>query len=153
MGNAVAARENGKKGGRPVSAASKLTRATANALCVLGDDGLSGMADNMRFWRSKANELGELLEEQLKSASPEIQKEAMRTVGPFLAARDKYHECSRDMAPYTNPRLQAIEFRGTMDIKDVTIIDEKNATPQQAQEGYAGTLRSDNIVPMRKVAS
>src|ERR1017187_4523615 len=94
--------------GRKPGSANKLTRSLANELVRQGCDGLSVMVDNMLFWRGKANELGDLLAEQLKSESPEVQKEALRTMGPFLAAREQSHRCAVDVAPYTNPRLQSI---------------------------------------------
>lgn len=141
------------RGGRPKGSANKLTRSLANELVRQGCDGLSGMVENMLFWRDKAAELGDLLEEQLKSESPEIRKEALKTMGPFLAARQCHHECSRDVAPYTNPRLNSIEWRGQLDVTETKLIDDK-ATPQQAQETYAGAIREDNIVPFgKRVAS
>jgi hypothetical protein len=147
MGKEITSRENGKKGGRPPNSANKLTRATANALCAVGDDGLSGMADNMKFWRGKAQELGALLEEQLKSSSPEIQKEALRTVGPFLAARDKYHECSRDMAPYTNARLQAITIQKT------SVHTEISMNLKSAADDTERTYRAGAVVPFKRAGS
>jgi len=140
------AKANGMKGGRPKGEATKLTRTLANELCRQGLDGLSGMVENMLFWRDKARELGDLLEEQLKSSDPEIQKEALRTVGPFLAARQNHHECARDVAPYTNPRLQAITISKTSTHTEIRMELPKPSEEKPAERIY----REGNVVGLKR---
>jgi len=150
-------------GGRPKGAANKLTRSLANELIRQGCDGLSVMVGNMLFWKDKAEKLGEAhaaLIEKINSLPPEQAQEFAETLKEFnkvsayyIAARDKSQECARDVAPFTNPKLQSIEFKGQMDVSGTVMIDAEKATPQQAQEDYASTIRTDNVTPFRRVAA
>ena len=107
------------------------------------------MVEGMLFWRDKADELGKLLEDQLKSENPEIQKEALRTVGPFLAARQNAHSCAVDVAPYTNPRLQAITIQKTSVHTEV-----KMELPRPVDEEAGRTYRdATNVVPLKQSGS
>lgn len=142
MNKELTPKQNGGKregSGRKPGSANKLTRSLANELCRQGCDGLSNMVENMLFWRDKARELGELLQEKLKSDDPEIQKEAMTIARSFLAARENNHRCAVDVAPYTNPRLQSIEFRGQVDLSLQKVEDASDV--QSAAEAYQSTLR------------
>ena len=103
------ARANGRKGGRPVGSATKLTRSLANELMRQGLDGLSGMVNNMLFWRDRAQELEALAMEQLKSEDDATRKEGLRTMKPLMQARMNFHTCARDVAPYTNPPIKGRE--------------------------------------------
>ena len=156
-------RENGKKGGRPKGSMTKLTRSLANELVRQGCDGLSVMVGNMMFWKDKAEKLGEAHEgliAKLNSLPPEQTQEFADTLKEFnkvsayyIAARDKSQECGRDVAPYTNPRLAAITLNTNIESNNAERIDEENMTPQQAAEAYASSIRTDNIIPFKRMAS
>ena len=147
---AEVSRENGKRGGRPKSATNKLTRSLANELNRLGMDGLSLMFKNAVFWDSKANEIGALVEEQLERIRniptgeheklADAIKEFNKTHATYIAVRDKLQSCAVDMAPYTNPRLQAITIKKQTTKTIVTM----NLTP--AADDTERTYRGDNVV-------
>lgn len=134
----------GRGQGRKPGSATKLTRSLANELVRQGCDGLSNMVENMMFWRNKATELGELLEEKLKSLDPEIQKEGLGIVRSLLAARENNHKCAVDVAPYTNPRLASITISGDPDnpVKHV----HETMTPSEASAAYATMRRKSRLV-------
>lgn len=148
-------RANGRKGGKPVGTATKLSRQKANELYAAGDDGLSGMLENMKFWRGKARDLGALVEDQLARMAvltdadkiEDAIKEFSKTSNFFLAARDKYQECCVDMAPYTNPRLQAITIK-----KDTTHTEIRMTLAPAADEAERAYRDGTNIVPIKRPA-
>lgn len=136
MGNAVAARENGKKGGRPPGAIPRISRVKANELYRDNRSPLDVMIDNMNFWWDKSKNVGvrldealdeldqfkqafsssidEMSDEQKKVAVSEFGKR-MEKVGKMasqLAAyRDKAQECAVDAAPFCHPKFASISWQ------------------------------------------
>lgn len=157
MGSREIAINNLKNGGgKPVGAATRLTRAKANELNAKGNDGLSVMVDNMVFWRDKAKEIGAVMEEQLvrikelqnASEVADAIKEFNKTSVFFLAARDHAHRCAVDVAPYTNPRLQAITINKTS--THTEILMELKAPAQEENRAY----RADgNVITINRSGS
>ena len=147
-------RPMGKRGqGRKAGAATKLTRSLANELVRQGLDGLSLMVDNARFWKDKAVELAALIDEQLAringmSEKPQeladALKEFNKTHAIYIAVRDKLQGCAVDMAPYTNPRLQAITIKKDTTHTEIVV----NLTPaaDDAERTYRG---GTNVVPIK----
>jgi hypothetical protein len=97
--------------GRTTREPTKLSRRRATEILKTDRTPLDVMLENMNFWWDRARELGGLLEEQLKSENEDIRRAAMRTVGPFLAARDNAQRCAVDAAPYVHPKFSSIAFR------------------------------------------
>jgi HJR/Mrr/RecB family endonuclease len=151
---AEVSRENGKKGGRPKGAATKLTRSLANELVRQGFDGLSVMVDNMLFWKDKADKLGEQHEAliaKLNSLPAEKAQELEDALKDFnkvsayyIAAREKSQDCARDVAPYTNPRLQAITVTKNSTTTHIKM-ELKSASDDAERAAYRG-----DVVPFVK---
>jgi hypothetical protein len=161
-GSPETARENGKKGGRPPGALTKMSRRKAIELALANRTPLDVMVDNMNFWWDKGKDLGEVLEQQLARISSikgkEKVKQALSEVNKiathFLAARENAQRCAVDAAPYVHPRFQSIEFKGQLEVSEVEKIS-KEMTPDKAKELYASTIKPDSNVspfPARRVA-
>lgn len=122
-GTAAIARENGKKGGRPPSHLTKMTRRKADELAHKNETPLDIMIDNMNFWRKKAAKFTDDMEavEDIIQSYANIQK-TPETLEKFMAllkdrnelmrkmltARENAQSCAVDAAPYVHPRFQSI---------------------------------------------
>jgi hypothetical protein len=120
-GTAAIARENGKKGGRPPSHLTKMTRRKADELAHKNETPLDVMIDNMNFWRSKASELTvemqrrmdeiaslDISDETQRGQFLELMREFNKVATAMLSARQNAQSCAVDAAPYVHPRFQSI---------------------------------------------
>jgi hypothetical protein len=146
---------NGRKGGRPALAATKVSRKKADELADSGRSPLDVMMDNMWFWFDRSREMETMLKEQFEElranqgvlSAEELAEDRKRAFGllaTFLAARENAQKCAVDAAPYVHPRLQSIAFKpappkppadGGPAAEDLSI--------QEAAEMYANLLRSE----------
>ena len=114
------ARENGKRGGRPLGAtgaATRLSRLKANELQAQGNTPLDVMIENMLLFHREAKSLTEELEQmvpQLKamdSKNPEFLQaldQLVKKQEKMFLAREKSQKCAVEAAPYVHARLAAI---------------------------------------------
>jgi hypothetical protein len=123
---AAIARENGKKGGRPLGPLAKLSRRKADELSHKNETPLDVMIDNMNFWRGKATELSDEMQRRMDEISKldisdaaqrdkfvELMKEFNKIATAMLAARAESQKCAVDAAPYVHPRFQSIAIKHT----------------------------------------
>lgn len=174
MSNELSVQQPGQNGGkragagRKPGAATRVTRSLANELCRQGLDGLSLMLKVAIFWNSKVDELHyEMVNvtARVNAVMDKLDKDGIvvdaddlkdlkkglvehnKIGNAFLASLDKLLDTGDKMAPYTNCKLQSIELRGEIDVTHSEKIDEKKHNLDQAAEIYAGSLRTDNVLP------
>jgi hypothetical protein len=140
------ARQNGKKGGRPRNAATRYSHKRALELCGEDETPLDVMVSNMLFWYRKARAIGEKLEEkvpELADMDASQRHDFLDMMRMFLGAREKSQGCARDAAPYMHARLQNIDMRAELRVKNDGAAKEITAgtTPAEAADLYAQDLR------------
>lgn len=143
------ARENGRKGGRPPTAPTRLSRAKAVELMERSQTPLDIMIDNMVFWCERSREM-ELMLNQLRDdldravesgdddEAKDLRKKALDMLRIFLSARENAQSCAVDAAPYMHPRLQSIELRERPDGKPREITSDMSV--QEAAEAWADEM-------------
>jgi hypothetical protein len=118
------ARENGKKGGRPKGALTKMSLAKARELADKNETPLDVMVDNMNFWRKRANELTDVMQEKLNNlvempitnkeeqdAFVKAMQEFNKIAAHMIAARAQAQSCAVDAAPYVHPKLTSVAIK------------------------------------------
>jgi hypothetical protein len=97
-----------QNGGRPVSAATELTRTKAREIAASGNSPLDVMIRNMLFWDEDATPLAEKLAAAFsKVADPDQRAELLKSIEPLLNAREHAQRCALGAVRYVHPRMAA----------------------------------------------
>lgn len=127
--SAAVARENGRLGGRPVGASTRLTRRRADELCEEGETPLDVMVQNMLFWHHHVGEVTKQLRALVIDPEDKEQvAEALKLMREMLASRENSQRCAVDAAPYCHAKFLGISWKAPP--KEVTA----DAIPADAVE-------------------
>ena len=98
-----------QNGGRPLGAATRLTRVRANEIIASGKTPLDVMIGNMTFWDRQAEVFTERLQELVDDGNKQGRKDHMPIIlAELLTARDNAQRCAVEAAPYVHAKLQPI---------------------------------------------
>ena|ERR1035437_3552111 len=143
----------GDRGGRrPKGSLGKRTK----ALLAIKDQALHAgitplevLLNNMRFYYDKISKAEQMLEAAIAQHEPtEKIIQVLKTLCDFRSEAGRF---AVEAAPYCHSRMATLTVSGDPNnpLEMVHSIAD-DMTPQQAQETYAGTLRTDNVTPITK---